>query len=62
MTETHAKNHVLTPSSYRGHVFGLTEIEHFSIGEVLPVMFTISGQERCGWANAYVESSNGDAP
>ena len=31
MTETHAKNHVLTPSSYRGHVFGLTEIEHFSI-------------------------------
>ena len=31
MTETRAKNHVLTPSSYRGHVFGLTEIEHFSI-------------------------------
>ena len=31
MTETHAKNHVLTPSNYRGHVFGLTEIEHFSI-------------------------------
>ena len=30
MTETHAKNHVLTPSSYRGHVFGLNCSEHYS--------------------------------